>query len=183
MIDVFLERRFEKPLAADLVRSHSLAAQPCFGLYRIDWQESLLARDGCRMVCHFLAPDLESARIGLRQAGAEVSTMWGGSLHDAPDLSGIDLAAANVLVERHFGAPVSFRAIQSLEEAGAACLHQHQVRFVRTLFSFDRQRMLCLYQAPDAESVRLAQRQAGMPVTRIWPFQRVAPTADTTPAA
>jgi hypothetical protein len=28
--------------------------------------------------------------------------------------------------------------------------------------------MLCLYQAPDAESVRLAQHQANMPVDRVW---------------
>ncbi|MDX5432182.1 MAG: DUF4242 domain-containing protein [Halomonas sp.] len=183
MIDVFLERRFDRPLAAELVRSLTQGAQPCFDLHRIHWQESLLARDGCRLVCHFHAPDLESARIGLRQAGAEVSSMWGGSLHDAPGLSAAELAAANVMVERHFGAPVTFQAIQSLEDAGAACLHNHQVRFLRTLFSFDRQRMLCLYHAPDAESVRHAQQQAGMPVSRIWAFQRIAPAVDSTPAA
>lgn len=183
MIDVILERRFDRPLEASLVRSLTLAAQPCFDLYRIHWQESLLARDGCRLVCHFQAPDLESARTGLRQAGAEISIMWGCSVHDAPGLSAADLATANVMVERHFGAPVTFQAIQSLEDAGAACLNNHQVRFVRTLFSFDRQCMLCLYHAPDAESVRLAQHQAGMPVTRIWGLQRIAPSADTTTAA
>lgn len=183
MIDVFLERRFDRPLEASLVSSLTQAAQPCFDLHRIHWQGSLLALDGGRLVCHFQAPDLESARIGLRQAGADVSSLWGGSLHDAPGLSAADLAAANVMVERHFGAPVTFQAIQSLEDAGAACLQNHQVRFLRTLFSFDRQHMHCLYHAPDAESVRLAQHQAGMPVNRIWAFQRIAPTADSTTQA
>ncbi|MBW6391299.1 DUF4242 domain-containing protein [Billgrantia antri] len=183
MIDIFLERRFDAPLESALVRSLTEAAQPCFDLYLIGWQESFLARDGYRLVCHFHAPDLESARIGLRQAGAEVSSMWGGSLHDAPALSAAELATANVMVERHFGAPVTFQAIQSLEDAGAACLHNHQVHFLRTLFSFDRQRMLCLYRAPDAESVRRAQHQADMPVSRIWAFQRIAPAADSTPPA
>ena len=28
--------------------------------------------------------------------------------------------------------------------------------------------MICLYEAPDAESVRHVQRQTGMPVQRIW---------------
>ena len=44
----------------------------------------------------------------------------------------------------------------------------HRVTFLRTFFSLDCRRMLCLYQAPDAESVRLAQRQAGMPLERVW---------------
>lgn len=180
MIDVILERGFERPLASLLVRSLTEAAQPCFDLYRIQWQESLLARDGRRLVCHFQAPDVESARIGLRQAGADIGSLWGGSVHDAPGLKPSELAAANVMVERRFAAAVSFEAIQALEDAGAACLQNHQVRFVRTLFSLDRQCMFCLYRAPDAESVRLAQQQAGMPVSRIWAFQRIAPAVDST---
>jgi hypothetical protein len=47
---------------------------------------------------------------------------------------------------------------------------------VRTLFSTDRKRMICLYHAPDAESVRLAQRAAGMPFGEVWPFRQVLPT-------
>ncbi|MGR4068607.1 DUF4242 domain-containing protein [Halomonas sp. LR3S48] len=180
MIDVILERGFDRPLAPELVRSLSEAAQPCFDLHRIQWQESLLARDGRRLVCHFLAPDVESARIGLRHAGADISSLWGGSVHDAPGLKATDLIAANVMVERRFAAAVTFEAIQALEDAGSACLDNHQVRFLRTLFSLDRQRMLCLYHAPDAESVRLAQHQAGMPVTHVWAFQRIAPVMDST---
>ncbi|WP_162623007.1 DUF4242 domain-containing protein [Billgrantia lactosivorans] len=181
MIDVILERGFDRPLEPWLVRSLTEAALPCFDLHRICWHESLLARDGRRLVCHFQAPDAESARIGLRQAGADVSSLWGGSVIDAPGLGSSELAAANVIVERHFAAPVTFEAIQALEDAGGACLQNHRVRFLRTFFSLDRRRMFCLYQAPDAESVRLAQYQAGMPVTRIWTFQRIAPAVNSTP--
>ncbi|MCE8015476.1 DUF4242 domain-containing protein [Halomonas sp. MCCC 1A17488] len=183
MTDVILERGFDRPLEPQRVRSLSEAALPCFDLHRIRWEESLLARDGRRLVCHFRAPDVESARIGLRQAGADVSSLWAGRVYDAPALRPAALAAASVMVERHFAAPVTFEAIQALEDAGAACLNNHQVRFLRTFFSLDRQRMLCLYHAPDAESVRLAQHQAGMPVTRIWAFRRIAPEVDSTPAA
>jgi hypothetical protein len=42
------------------------------------------------------------------------------------------------------------------------------VRFVRTYFATDRRRMICLYVAPDAESVRLAQVQAGLPHAGVW---------------
>lgn len=183
MIDLFLERRFAEPIEPALVLKLSLAAQDCFDLHRVAWQASLLARDGRRLFCHFRAPDLESARIGLRQAGADISCLWAGTLHDAPGLDAADLATANVLVERRFAAPVSVAAIQALEEAGVACLQNHRVRFMRTFFSRDQRRMVCLYRAPDAESVRLAQRQAGMPLERVWAFERFGPPADSTPVA
>ncbi|KPJ80351.1 MAG: hypothetical protein AMJ58_08895 [Gammaproteobacteria bacterium SG8_30] len=65
--------------------------------------------------------------------------------------------------------------IQAIEDAGAGCLENHRVRFVRTYFSADRRRMMCLYRAPDAESVRIAQREAGMPVERVWSFRQFRP--------
>lgn len=182
MIDLVLERRFATPLSAELVRSLSEAAESCFSLHRVAWEGSLLARDGRRMVCRFRAPDVESARNALRQAGAEVTTLWPGTVHDAPGLDAGALAAANVLVERAFAAPVSLAAIQAREDAGATCLQTHRVHFVSTLLSRDARRMLCLYRAPDAESVRIAQHQAGMPLERVWAFRAIlpGPPADST---
>ncbi|PXX99341.1 DUF4242 domain-containing protein [Halomonas sp. LBP4] len=184
MIDVLVERYFEEPLGAELVMTLTLGAQACFDLHRIAWQGSLLAKDGHRLLCHFHAPDAEAARIGLRQAGADVTGLWAGTVHDAPGPPPTDLAGANVLVERSFDEPVTVEAIQALEDAGSACLQNHRVRFVRTFFSLSGKRMICLYRAPDAESVRLAQHQAGMPMDRVWAFQLVSPAdgSSSTPA-
>jgi hypothetical protein len=73
-----------------------------------------------------------------------------------------------IVVERTFSEPVRFEEIQSLEDRGAWCLEMHGVRFLKTYFSADRRRMLCVYEAPDAESVRLAQTKAKMPFDRVW---------------
>jgi hypothetical protein len=73
-----------------------------------------------------------------------------------------------VVVERTFAEPVEFEVIQALEERGAWCLEAHRVRFLRTYFSADRRRMICVYEAPDAESVRLAQTKAEMPFDCVW---------------
>ncbi len=78
-----------------------------------------------------------------------------------------------VIVERHFETPVDFESIQSVESASAGCLQTHRVTFVQTLFSRDRKRMLCLYEAPDAESVRVAERKAGVPFDRAWACERI----------
>ncbi len=73
-----------------------------------------------------------------------------------------------VVVERKFPEPAMFDEIQAIEDAGAWCLDLHQVRFLRTYFSSDRQRMICLYEAPDAEAVRRSQRRIGLPFERVW---------------
>jgi hypothetical protein len=169
--EIFLERRFEPPLSPDDVLATARIAGDCFGLYRVRWRGSLLATDGRRMCCHFSAPDAESARIALRQVGADITELWPGSVHDAPS----PVPEANVLVERRFEDAVELDTIQAIEDRNAWCLRTHDVRFQRTFFSADRRRMICLYRGPDAESVRIAQRQAGLPLERVWAFRRIAP--------
>jgi hypothetical protein len=145
-----------------------MAGGSCFGLYKVGWNGSFLAAGGGRMVCWFAAPDTESARLALRTIGADARVIWPGTVHDGPQP-----ATPNVLVERRFAAPVTLGEIHAIEEAGAGCLETHRVKHAKTFFSRDRQRMLCLYEAPDAESVRVAQREAGMPVEQVWAFRRI----------
>lgn len=75
---------------------------------------------------------------------------------------------ARVIVERRFEDPESFDDLQAQEDRFAWCLEQHRVKFIRSYFSNDRRRMVCEYEAPDAEAVREVQRTAAMPFERIW---------------
>lgn len=75
---------------------------------------------------------------------------------------------ALVIVERAFEAARDFSELQALETAAAGCLATYRVRFLRTLFALDRRRMVCFYEAPDAESVRVTQKTAGLPVEHVW---------------
>lgn len=73
-----------------------------------------------------------------------------------------------VLVERSFAEPQVFREIQAQEDAKSWCLEMHDVTFSYTYFGADGRRMVCVYTAPDAESVRLAQQKADLPFDRVW---------------
>lgn len=175
MTEVFLQRWFDPPLTPEAVREMAERSTGCFDLYRVEWRGSLLSSDGRRMVCRFTSPDTESTRTALRQVGELEYVPWPGSVHDSPSADAASAEAPNVVVERSFDEPVALEAIQAIEDAGASCLETHGVTFVRTFFSRDRKRMVCLYRAPDAEAVRIAQRQAGMPLDRVWSFRLVAP--------
>jgi hypothetical protein len=173
MIDIFLERRFDAALTTADFFALVMQAAGCLNLHRVEWQHSMLGAGGHRCICWFRGIDLESVRLALRTADIETRTLWSGSVHDAPDREQDQIARANVVVERQFAEPVSLEHIQAIEDKGAHCLKMRNVEFMRTFFSLDRRRMLCLYEAPDAESVRDAQREAGMPVETVWTFQQL----------
>jgi hypothetical protein len=175
MTHVIVERQWDQPKTDADLQEMIENSEDCLARHHCDWNDSLLSADRRELVCHFSAPDAESVRIALRQVGSHCTAAWSGTVHDAPDFTDDDLDRANVLVARRFGEPVDIETIQALEDAGQGCLDLHRVRFVRTYFSRDRKRMICLYEAPDAESVRIAQREAQMPVDRVWSFRRLAP--------
>jgi hypothetical protein len=172
MTDVFAERHWDRPLTADDMRSMIEQADGCLAIHRAAWHGSLLSADGQELLCHFTAPDAESIRIALRQAGPPHPTVWAGTIHYAPGVTESDRLQANVLVTRQFAEPTDLAALQAIEDAGAGCLQMHRVRFIQTFLSTDRRRMCCLYQAPDAESVRIAQHTAGMPLERVFAFRQ-----------
>jgi len=74
-----------------------------------------------------------------------------------------------VIVERTLDEPVDVTALADNRERVLACLRAHNVRFEQSYVSADGKRMICVYQAPDAESVRIALRQHGLlPFDRAW---------------
>jgi Nickel responsive protein SCO4226-like len=167
---VFLERTFDSPLSVADVAERARRSDWCYTLHKVDWRGSYLAADGRALICWFAAPDAESARIALRQSGADTQVLWAGTVYEGPGP-----AVPNVVVERSFGAPVAFEKIRAMAVAAEWCLETHHVKYARTFFSADQKRMLCFYEAPDAESVRLAQRQGAMPVDAVWAFERIGP--------
>jgi len=171
MSEVFVLREFDPPLTDESFDALTRDGASCLDLYRVRWRRSLLSADGRRLFCWFEAPDAESTRLALRKAGSHNAAPWSGTVHEAPGPGAPPADSANVLVERNFATPVTLDEIQAIEDAGAACLSTRNVQFVRTFFSLARTRMVCLYRAPDAESVREAQRAAHMPVDGVWSFR------------
>jgi len=73
-----------------------------------------------------------------------------------------------VVVERWFRKPMPLDEIEAIDDRSAASLEMYGVHLLRSFISNDRSRMVCLYEAKDADSVRQAQRRAGLPFEAVW---------------
>ena len=111
MTDVVLQRTFDTPLTAADFISSSAGSLGCLELHRVDWQLSMLSKDGNSANCWFKAPDAESARIALRSEGIDLSMLWPGDVFDAPNTDENEIRKANVVVERVFEEPVTLEEI------------------------------------------------------------------------
>ncbi len=75
---------------------------------------------------------------------------------------------AIVVVERVFLEPVDLAWLRAAVADNKGCLDLHRVRYIKGYLSGDLLHMVCLFEAPDAESVRIVNRQVGMPYERVW---------------
>lgn len=90
---------------------------------------------------------------------------------------------AHLIVEQSFGQPLTddehTRVAKHLDE----CLERHGARWMRSYLAADRLRMVCEFEAADAEAVRRSYRSAGVRFDRVWPAEVYARTPDPTAVA
>ena len=176
MKDVFVERFFEPAIDVDALAPMSPARRRRLAEFGVVWRESLLDRNGRRMLCRFEANDEAAVRDALRREHVEHAALWAGSVCTLawPDLSAPGAAAGTpVLVQHRIEEPVTFADLRTLRNLCEWCLETWRIRLVRMLLSNDFRHVVYLYRAPDAESVRMAHRQAGLGLDIVWPYVEV----------
>ena len=73
-----------------------------------------------------------------------------------------------IVVERNFETPQSDEDMKRVADGERPCLAAYQATWKRSLISSDRKRMICDYEAADAETMRRIQREAGAQFDRVW---------------
>jgi hypothetical protein len=76
---------------------------------------------------------------------------------------------ASIIVEYKFAHSMSDEELGHLAKKLDTCLELRNGAWVRSSLSEDRKRMICEFEAPDAESVREALRTSGQEFERAWP--------------
>ena len=86
----------------------------------------------------------------------------------------------SMVVEQTFENPISPEELNALARRVDPCLEAHGATWVRSYISADRKRIICEFEAADAEKVRESYRSAGVDFERVWTaqvFSRDTPTA------
>ena len=75
---------------------------------------------------------------------------------------------ARIVIEQVFAQPQSDEDFAEATARLTPCLDARLATWRRSYVSADRLRMICEYDAPDAESVREGLRAAGIAFERVW---------------
>lgn len=76
-----------------------------------------------------------------------------------------------VVKESSFDPPLTEAEMQEADERALPCLQERGVEWCFSWLASDRRRMICIFEAPDAESVRESLRKAGVQFERVWAAQ------------
>ncbi|AJG23958.1 nickel-binding protein [Cupriavidus basilensis] len=75
---------------------------------------------------------------------------------------------SHIVVERSFATPQSDDDMKIVADRERPCLALYNVTWKRSLIAADRKRMVCEYEAADAETVRKIQHEAAASFDRVW---------------
>lgn len=174
MATAVMERQYPEPITIEELVGLDNNTKWCLSTHRCKALFHSLAADGKSSLCIFDVPDAEALRMAAkRMETPDQPAIWGATIHYHPDNPLPDLPlmkdgeAAIAMVQRSFGKPEVFEELQAMEDAKSSCLTLHNVRFIKSFFSLDRQRMACLYAAPDVEAIRKAVSMTGLPFDRV----------------
>lgn len=75
---------------------------------------------------------------------------------------------AHLILEREFDPPLTEEERDREAARVDPCLEAYGARWLRSYYSTDRRRIVCEFEAADAEAVRAAFRSAGLAFARVW---------------
>src|SRR5690349_8505459 len=75
---------------------------------------------------------------------------------------------ARIIMEQVFESPLTDADLAARAKRLDECLDLRDGIWCRSYLSQDRKRIICEFEAPDAETVREAQRSAGGTFERVW---------------
>lgn len=166
---VVVERRFAAPVTMEEMQAREDAVAWCLEQYAVRFVRSYFSVDRRTMFCIYRAPDAESVRATQRQGGLPVDRIWTAAVCGVLDAPAPPPPRSLIVVEREFPEPVTMELVEQTLAREGHYLAMHRAELLASLLSRDGHRMCCTFSAPDAESVRIANRCMGMPVTNAWP--------------
>ena len=81
MVDVYVEQALSQSLDGWTDCRMIEETVACLDIHMVRFVDAQVSRQGDKVICHFLAPDIESVRRVMHGAGVNANSIWG---KDAP---------------------------------------------------------------------------------------------------
>ena len=176
MTIVIVERAFETDTTPQELQAKEDAVQWCFSAQRVKFLRSYCALDQRHMICMYDAPDAEAVRTAQRSAGLPVEHAWPATVITDAAFErprGYSL----VVAQRALPKGITREHIEHLATDPNGCNKRFRLQHLAAFLSSDCSRMFCAYHSPDLESIRIANRESGAPIERLWTASTFGPPA------
>lgn len=165
---VVVERMFEEPTPFADLETREATSRWCLDSHRVRPLMSYVASSSRIVVCFYEAPDAEAVRLAQVEADMPYTHIWGAqTIRFAPG-DEARTGWSSVIAQREMPVQATEEMFRENARHGASCLTLHRSAHLVSYLSRDGLRSVCLFEAPDAESIRIASRQAQMPLHNVW---------------
>jgi hypothetical protein len=79
------------------------------------------------------------------------------------------------IVEHEYAQPLSEEAHKAEMARADPCLRQYEVTWKASYLAVDRMKMVCIFEAENAEQVRSAMRSGDIPFAKVWATYKFSP--------
>ena len=169
---VLVLRRFDEPRVYEELRAQEDQAAAHFTDNHVTPIRSFFSLDRKHMLCSYEAPDEDAVRRLQQKTALPCERVWSTTM--LRKLVGLPAyrdpqGRGTVVCERTYPMPIPPTAVAALSATKRWCLEENNVDLIDSFVPTDNGGSVCIFAAPDAESVRRANRTAQFPFDRIWP--------------
>ena len=151
METVIVERKFATRARFAELQAAETGVAWCLSQHQVRFVHSYLSLDGLAMVCVYAAPDAQAVRETQRRGGLPVERAWSAHVLDAAARVAAGSERSTIIVERELPQPMPPDMVRSMMASAESCLALHRAEHLATYLSHDLQRLLCVFEALDAD--------------------------------
>jgi hypothetical protein len=139
----------------------------CLATHGVRLLRTFRACDMQHSVSLYEAPDAEAVRVMQRAAGEPVQHVWTATpIIDRP--ADMPRGFSLVVAQRALPEETTLEHVQYLATDPLGCGKRLRLVQIGGFLALDCSRMCCVYYTQDLESVRVGNREAGIPIERLW---------------
>ncbi|QIR37184.1 DUF4242 domain-containing protein [Tolypothrix sp. PCC 7910] len=173
---------FSPPLCVPMTYEHWMqivqSFAGCIKARNIQWLYSLVSAQGDRSICLHQVPYTDAIREAYREAGVQFQRVWQAYLWLDREVAKLPQGYPLVIAEVNFEPPITKAIYEESKHQAESYFHELNIQQIFCAASCDGTRLICVFDAANAEDVRSLYCKIGQPVEQVWTGNLIYPHND-----